>query len=116
MHEVAIMEQAVSLAIEAANKAGATRIASIRLRIGELAGVVPEALEFAFEAVTRGTIAEGGKMSWENVPVRCWCPTCEAEFHPEGSIFECPTCGLPSADIRAGRELHLVDVEVESGD
>ncbi len=59
MHELSIMQSALSLALDQARQAGAARVHTIRLRIGALSGVVPDALEFAFEALTPGTMAEG---------------------------------------------------------
>ena len=53
------MQSALDLALEQAQAAGAQRLLRVRLRIGALSGVVPEALTFAFEALTPGTLAEG---------------------------------------------------------
>ena len=53
------MEDAVRMAVDAAKKAGASRVLALRLRVGTLSGAVPEALRFAFDVVCRGTIAEG---------------------------------------------------------
>lgn len=111
MHEVGIAYQAVETAIEYAKRAGATKITLIRLRIGAASGVVPEALEFAYEAVTRGNMAEGSKLEVELVPVRCYCRQCEIEFEPGGFVYECPKCKQPSWDVRAGKELDLMSVE-----
>lgn len=113
MHEVGIAYQAVETAIEYAKKAGATKITLIKLRIGAASGVVPDALEFAFEAVTRGNMAEGSKLEWDLVPVKCYCKGCEIEFTPEGFIYECPQCKEPSWDVRNGKELDLMSVEAE---
>ena len=64
MHEVGVMQSALEIALEQAGRQGASRIDCIALRVGMLSGVVPEALEFAFDVVARGTIAEGGGSSW----------------------------------------------------
>ena len=52
MHELSIMEGALALALEQARQAGARKLHVIRLRVGAMSGVVPEALQFAFEALT----------------------------------------------------------------
>ena len=65
MHELSIMQSALSLALDQARQAGAARVHTIRLRIGALSGVVPDALEFAFEALTPGTLAEGAQLAIE---------------------------------------------------
>jgi hydrogenase nickel incorporation protein HypA/HybF len=113
MHEVGIAKEAVDAAIEHAEKAGATHVLKIKLRIGALAGVVPEALAFAFEVVTEGTAASGAVFEYEWVPVRCHCAACERDFEPEGIVYECPECGALSWDLRGGRELDLMTVEAE---
>ncbi|HEY0867697.1 MAG TPA: hydrogenase maturation nickel metallochaperone HypA [Fimbriimonas sp.] len=112
MHEVGIMEQAVEMALEAAQREGATQVVRMKLRIGSLAGVVPDALAFAFDMVTRETAAEGAEFEWEEVPVRCRCRTGCADFEPDGPIFACPSCGLLSTEVLQGRELNLVEIEV----
>ena len=73
MHELSIMESALNLALEQARKNGAVRVHALRLRIGALSGVVPDALQFAFEALTPGTAAEGAELLIDNVPARFWC-------------------------------------------
>src|SRR5262245_12183363 len=76
MHELAIMDSALTVVSDRGQLAGASRVHMIRLRIGVLSGVVPEALEFAFEALVPGTPAEGAQLAIESVPARFWCATC----------------------------------------
>lgn len=113
MHELSIMEGALALALDQAQQAGAKRLHVIRLRIGALSGVVPEALQFAFEALSSGTLAEGGQLAIEPVPARFWCEACRREFQSDDLLSPCPTCGTPSRDLRAGRELELASLEIE---
>lgn len=113
MHELSIMESALDVALDQARIAKAARIYSIRLRIGDLSGVVPEALEFAFEALASGTLAEGAQLLVERVPARFWCEGCQQEFQAESMLAECPHCRVPSTDLRAGREMELASLEIE---
>ena len=113
MHELSIMDSALNLALDQAEKAGATRVHLIRLRIGMLSGVVPEALQFAFEALVPGTAAEGAALDIENVPARFWCSACTSEFQSDDFLAECPGCHRPSGDLRAGREMELASMEIE---
>jgi hydrogenase nickel incorporation protein HypA/HybF len=112
MHEVSLMQSALELALEHAARQGASRIHRITLRVGALAGVVPEALEFAFDVVTRDTLADGAVLEVERVPVVCSCVDCAVEFVPDTEFFNCPRCGRPSADVRSGTELELTRLEV----
>ena len=71
MHEVGLMETALEMAFAARASAGASRIHRMRLRVGALSGVVPDALEMAFAAATPGTAADGAELIVEEVPVVC---------------------------------------------
>jgi hydrogenase nickel incorporation protein HypA/HybF len=113
VHELSIMESALTMALEQARKAGAGQVHVIRLRIGALSGVVPDALQFAFEALTPGTPAEGAELAIEHVPARFWCAACTREFQSDDLFAECPDCHQPSGELRAGREMELASLEIE---
>jgi hydrogenase nickel incorporation protein HypA/HybF len=113
VHELSIMESALSVALESARQAGACRVHAIRLRIGALSGVVPDALEFAFEALTPGTLAESARLVIEPVPARFWCQPCSREFQSENLFAECPDCHALSGDLRAGREMEVASLEID---
>jgi hydrogenase nickel incorporation protein HypA/HybF len=113
MHELSIMQSALSLALDQARQAGAIRVHVIRLRIGALSGVVPDALEFAFETLTQGTLAEGAKLAIEPVPARFWCAKCTREFQSNDLFAECPDCHSLSGELRAGREMELASLDID---
>jgi hydrogenase nickel incorporation protein HypA/HybF len=113
MHEFSIMESALSMASEQARQAGATRVHLLRLRVGALSGAVPEALQFAFEALSPGTLMEGAELGIEEVPAKFYCRNCSAEFTADRMYSECPNCQQASGEIRAGRELELASMEIE---
>jgi hydrogenase nickel incorporation protein HypA/HybF len=113
MHELSIMESALNMALEKAQQAGAKRIIVLRLRIGALSGVVPDALRFAFESLAPGTPAAGAELAIEEVPARFWCADCAREFESETMFADCPGCHAPSAELRAGREMELTSMEIE---
>jgi hydrogenase nickel incorporation protein HypA/HybF len=106
------MQDTIILATQQARQAGAQRIHRIMMRVGALSGAVPETLEFAFDVIAKGTMAEGASLEIERVPIRCFCPHCEREFEPADFVCECTQCGRPTTDIRAGRELQLTNLEV----
>jgi hydrogenase nickel incorporation protein HypA/HybF len=112
MHEAGLMQNVLEMSIEQAKAHKAVRIAAINIKIGLLAGVVPDALEFAFEAMKQGTMAETARLNVEYAPVICWCRKCEKEFRPENFSSICPLCGQNDMEIRSGLEMNLVSVEV----
>ena len=92
---------------------GRARVKIVRLRIGELAGVVPESLRFCFEVASEGTVAQGAELQIEHVPLIGRCRACGADFHVEGYIFICPHCESPHVELISGDELEVVELEVE---
>jgi hydrogenase nickel incorporation protein HypA/HybF len=112
MHEVSIMAEAVRMAVESAKAAGAGRITGLRLRVGTLSGVVPDAMRFAWDVVSRDTIAAGARLEIESVPAAGWCATCRAEFAFADFFNECPLCHHVSGEMRRGRELDIASVEM----
>ncbi len=112
MHEVALMTEAVRLAAATAQTAGAVRISVLRLRVGRLCGAVPEALEFAWDVVRRGTLAETARLEIEVVPATMWCAACRTEFASADFFQECPRCHQAGGELRHGRELEIASVEL----
>jgi len=112
MHEVSLMQETLAIALARAVEEHARRIHRITMRVGPLSGAVPEALEFAFDVVAHGTIAEGAQFEIESAPLICYCPSCAQEFTPADLFCECPGCRQPSAEVCCGRELELVSLEV----
>ncbi len=112
MHEVSLMQDTVIIAVRQAREAGAQCIHRVMMQVGALSGAVPESLEFAFDIVAKGTMAEGARLEIERIPLRCYCATCAEEFEPADLLCECTRCGRPSTDIRRGRELQLTSLEV----
>lgn len=112
MHEVGLMENALAIALDYARREQASRIHQMALRVGDLSGVEPEALRFAFDVVTQGTIAEHAQLTIESCPTLCFCHSCQAEFRPTALGYECPTCHTWSTSILQGKELELASLEV----
>jgi hydrogenase nickel incorporation protein HypA/HybF len=112
MHEFGIAQALLETVTGRLRATEATRIATIRLHIGILAGVEQEALTFAFSALAEDTPAEGAQLVIEKIPLRCYCSTCENVFEAKPFAYKCPTCGTPSADIRTGKEMNLIAMEV----
>ncbi|AFZ55352.1 hydrogenase maturation nickel metallochaperone HypA [Cyanobacterium aponinum UTEX 3222] len=115
MHELSIMESTLEIAINYAKREKAKSIKQISLKIGELSGVIPSALEFAFDVITKNTIAENAILKIENIPVCCYCQSCEDKFYPPIQyIFECPFCHQLSHHILQGKEIQLSSLEIEN--
>lgn len=112
MHELSLMETVRELALEQARVHDARRIDLIRLRIGSLAGVDPEALRFAFEVVMAGSLAMAARLEIEIVPARWFCSPCQRPFDAELGACLCPGCGTVCSRLLQGRELELVALDI----
>jgi hydrogenase nickel incorporation protein HypA/HybF len=62
MHELSIAVSIVEVAEEEAARNNATRVQSVRLRLGSLAGVAREALLFSYGIACEGTSLEGSRL------------------------------------------------------
>ncbi|MBI3822290.1 MAG: hydrogenase maturation nickel metallochaperone HypA [Planctomycetes bacterium] len=111
MHEASIMQNVFDLAFARLPSGSATRVVRLRLRVGVLAGVVPEALTFAFEAMKPNTPAADAELEVERVPALLHCRDCPCDFAPESYPAPCPKCGSWASDVRQGHELDLMLVE-----
>lgn len=113
MHEQSIVESLLALAIENAEKAKASKILRIYLVVGELSGVVEEAVDFYFSILSRDTIAAQASLFFMRTPAQLRCRKCNTIFSPERLDFHCPDCKEQQIEIIGGRELYIDSMEVE---
>lgn len=109
MHEVGIVQSTLDAA---AAGSGGRDIIAVHLRIGALTGVVPAALQHAWQALRTGTACEEARLVVEIVPGSCRCAACDALYASSSLTPACPRCGRPPDEILAGRELELATLEV----
>lgn len=114
MHEVSVCESILDILKAEAAKNKASRIKEVTLKVGEMAGVVEGALRFAFEIVSKGTVAEGAKLTIIDVPLMAKCRACGKEFHIVGYAFSCKHCDSPEIEVVSGRELLIEEIDLET--
>ena len=112
MHEMAIAEGILDIALTHARDNDAQRIERIHLLLGELSGVETEALSLAFSSVIRGTIAENAALTWERVPLTGRCHDCGRERRIRPADYLCPDCG-GGMEFTHGREMRVDYIEME---
>ena len=116
MHEMSIIAGVIDAVVPSAEQAGATRVLAITLRIGDMTEVVDEALEFAFEALTDGTLCEGAQLIVNKIHPRSLCFECGNEFDHDRFHRSCPACGSYETTLLQGRELAIDSIEVDLPD
>jgi len=112
MHEMSLMESVLEIVEDEAKKAGATSVKAVKLVIGELSHVEPEAMAFCFEAVVRGSMAEGARLEIERTPGRGWCLDCAETVALSERFGACPKCGNHRVQMTAGDDLRVGELEV----
>jgi len=112
MHEMSLAESVLQLIEDAARRDPFTKVGTVWLEIGQLAGVEPDALAFCFDAVTRGTVAEGARLDIITLPGQGWCEPCHQTV-PMTEIFDpCPQCGGYPLHVTAGTAMRVKELEV----
>lgn len=112
MHELALAQEIVAMVSRHVPLAQAGQVRSVHVRIGALAGVVPESLEFCFSAVVAGTVWESADLVMTRVPAEACCLDCAAAFPTQAPGAGCPTCGSRFVRMTRGQELHVDAVEL----
>jgi hydrogenase nickel incorporation protein HypA/HybF len=113
MHEMAITEEILRISVEHAERAGAERMTDIHIVIGDLSSVVDDSVQFYFDFLSPGTLAEGAELHFHRVAARLRCRQCETEFEPQGIDWRCPNCQSMGGEVIAGREFFIESIEVE---
>jgi hydrogenase nickel incorporation protein HypA/HybF len=113
MHEFSIAVNIVDIAIEHAEKANARRVNEVELEIGELSGVIYEAMETAMDFAIKGTLLDGAEVKIIHIAGRGLCSGCGKEFEIENLFDPCPWCGAFNPEVLAGKELRIKSINVD---
>lgn len=113
MHELGLTQHLIEIAERAARENGATKVRSVTVEIGDLAGVVPESVEFCFDACSRGTLLEGSRLEIIRIRGRGRCHDCKIACDLDTYTVACPLCGGFSLERLQGEELRVIEVEVD---
>jgi hydrogenase nickel incorporation protein HypA/HybF len=102
---------------ESASAYPGARVKEVRLRVGALASVVEDSLQFCWELATEGSPIAGAALVIHMLPVIVHCDACGVDTEIAGvQSFRCPKCGELAADLRQGRELEIESIELEEPD
>lgn len=106
-------QHAMEIVLEHAARAGATRVTDVHMVIGELTGASDECIAFYWDAVARGTLAQGAALHFRRVPFELECLDCGLSFPPQGDGFDCARCGSSRVRVARGEELSVEAIDVE---
>ncbi len=113
MHEMSLCEGILQILEENARSQGFTRVTRVWLEIGELSGVEIEAMRFGFDAVMRGSLAEGASLEVIELPGQAWCMACAGNVVVKRRFDACPSCGSYQLQVNGGDQMRIRELEVE---
>lgn len=111
MHEMSLAQGVLDLVRENARRAGVSRVTRVRLEIGELSAVEPQALRFCFGAVVAGSLAADAALEIVEVPGSAWCIACAKPVRVASRAADCPECGGAQLQVTGGDRMRVIDFE-----
>jgi len=113
VHELGIAQQLIEMAEDAARRQHVDRVLSVRVDIGSLSGVLPDALTFCFDACTRQTLLEGCRLEINQIAAQARCQSCAQTYALNHYFDSCPFCCAADKVVLCGEELQLREMEVD---
>jgi hydrogenase nickel incorporation protein HypA/HybF len=114
MHELSITESVLEIAIRHARKANAKHITHLYLVIGQLASIVDESVQFYWDIISKGTMAEGSVLHFRKQPATLACLDCHSEYTPGKESFSCPNCRGERVKVISGDEFFMEAIDIEA--
>jgi hydrogenase nickel incorporation protein HypA/HybF len=114
MHEMSLTVSIMDIIFEYARTSHFTKVNAVKLSFGTLSGIEPMALEFAFEVLSKDTLAEGAKLEYDREPIIITCLDCGGDSAVEEFPSLCPLCKTQDVVLKAGMEdLRVVELDVD---
>jgi len=116
MHETSLMENILKTAEASLAEYNVEKVNELTVIVGRLANVIPDSLEFAFEAFSGKTICKGAKLTLKSVPIEGLCTDCGQVFFSTDIPLICPGCHGRMIEITGGTEVYLESIDFDEAD
>jgi hydrogenase nickel incorporation protein HypA/HybF len=114
MHEMAVTQSILEIALDHAGRAGAARVTALNLVIGQLSSIVDDSVQFYWDIISKDTLCEGATLIFERVAAEMNCLDCGHTYTLSRGLEACPHCGGFRVRVAAGEEFRLESIEVET--
>ncbi len=114
MHESGLTEDLFAHVLQHAQEAKARRVDRVRIAIGALSDATPESIQFYFETLVPGSIAEGALLEFSTTPGQAHCRACGHDVLIDELYAVCPDCGEFALDVTGGNGVYLGSLDVET--
>jgi len=113
MHELYATQAILEKAVQKAQEANARRVTNLYLVVGEISTYADESVQFYWDDISKGTLADGAKLHFRHVLAELQCMNCFTKYHPAEGEIVCPNCGSVGAKVVAGEEFFMEALDVE---
>jgi hydrogenase nickel incorporation protein HypA/HybF len=114
MHELAITQQILNLALHHAREAEAFKVTDLHLQIGALSTIVDDSVQFYWDIISKDSLCQGAMLHFQRIPAQFHCHTCDQDYTLVNELTACPYCGGIQVKIVAGQEFQLMSIDVET--
>ena len=114
MHELGIVQSILDIIEQQMKIHSAKRLVRAELEFGVMTAVMPDAIQFAFEALSKDSPVEGAELVINVVPIKAICLNCGHEPTLDTYTPFCPVCSTGVLNIVQGKdEMRIVSIEIE---
>jgi hydrogenase nickel incorporation protein HypA/HybF len=113
VHELSIAQSILDIVRQHVPTSDLSQVRTVRVIVGEGAGVVADSLSFSFEAIVAETPMASARMEIEHIPFRLQCASCRVVSSNDAGLRICPECGSASTTILSGTELQVKEIELD---
>lgn len=116
MHETVLMQNLLNAVYQAVENRNVVRVNRVILSVGQLSNALPDALSFAFKAMTQEGIMKDAQLVIEQPPAQAKCESCGKEYRVNGFPIVCPLCKSNRFSIISGDEVYIQSIDCEEGE
>jgi len=114
MHELAVTQSILEIAVRHAEGQQAKRITDLFIVMGDWSSTVDDSIQFYWDMISDGTIAKGANLHFKRIPVEIQCLDCSYIYKPDSRELLCPKCFSTHIKVKTGEEFYLEAIEIES--
>ncbi|MAU01617.1 MAG: hydrogenase maturation nickel metallochaperone HypA [Anaerolineaceae bacterium] len=114
MHELAVTEQILNLALRHAGEANASKVTDLYLEIGALSSIIDDSVQFYWDIISQDSLCQGATLHFNHVPAQLHCQDCDQVYTLEHELTPCPHCDGIHVKIISGQEFQLTSIDIET--
>ncbi len=113
MHELTVVSNIFKIILETAESNNLSKISKVSLKVGRQRHLAPDLMKFAFDSVSKNTIAAGAFLDIERVDIKMKCRSCGLEFTVKDNTYLCISCDSAELETISGKDLLIESIEGE---